>query len=369
MTFGSIEAVNRTTASTVNLNELQEELEELRKQVTLLHSENMTLTKQLNTAEDNNALISTQNEQMETRLNSLKVSLDNALKFQIELEDFKSLAKSTQEERDNLHEVAQKHNSRLLELTTENLELNHQLDDTRDQLALVVSDLASARRSHNVTLEKLKQEHEETKSRLDLVEDLNGKLESHIEELKSDINERESQFLSSREPRKLDMMSFDEMFDEMRDVTPDQIMDGPTANSTPFHKRISQTKFRPSSISDEFKGMVILKESSPFCEKSILHNGTGASQLITPSTPEKIDIATQTKMFTAHYSLPLEDYLDFKSLLCGTLSSVFIAFLAFTFFGAIEFGDGRKLMPIFWSPLFPEPYTLVHVQFDQESVW
>ena len=366
MTFGSIEAVNRTTASTINLNELQEELEELRKQVTLLHSENMTLTKQLNTAEDNNTLISTQNEQMESRLNSLKVSLDNALKFQIELEDFKSLARSTQEERDNLHEIAQKHNSRLLELTSENLELNHQLDDTRDQLALVSKDLASARRSHNVTLEKLKQEHEETKSKLDLVENLNGKLESHIEELRSDINERESQFLSSREPRKLDMMSFDEMFDEMRDVTPDQIMDGPAANSTPFHKRISRAKIRPSSISDEFKGIVMLKESSPFCEKSILHNGSGTSLVVPP--PEKIDSATQTKMF-AEYGLPIENYLDLKSILCGTLSSVFFAFLAFTFFGAIEFGDGRKLMPIFWSPFFPEPFSLISVHFDQESVW
>ena len=366
VTFGSIEAVNRTTASTINLNELQEELEELRKQVTLLHSENMTLTKQLNTAEDNNTLISTQNEQMESRLNSLKVSLDNALKFQIELEDFKSLARSTQEERDNLHEIAQKHNSRLLELTSENLELNHQLDDTRDQLALVSKDLASARRSHNVTLEKLKQEHEETKSKLDLVENLNGKLESHIEELRSDINERESQFLSSREPRKLDMMSFDEMFDEMRDVTPDQIMDGPAANSTPFHKRISRAKIRPSSISDEFKGIVMLKESSPFCEKSILHNGSGTSLVVPP--PEKIDSATQTKMF-AEYGLPIENYLDLKSILCGTLSSVFFAFLAFTFFGAIEFGDGRKLMPIFWSPFFPEPFSLISVHFDQESVW
>ena len=216
LTFGSIEAINRTNVSTVNVNELQDELEELRKQVKLLHSENMTLTKQWNTSEDNNAFLTSQNEQMESRLKALKASLDSALKFQIELEEFKSLAKSTQEERDNLHEVAQKHNSRLLELTTENMELNHQLDDTRDQLALVTKDLVSTRRSHNVTLEKLKQENEETKTRLDEVENLNDKLEGQIEELKTDISERESQFLSSREPRKLDMVSFDEMF-EMRD--------------------------------------------------------------------------------------------------------------------------------------------------------
>lgn len=364
LTFGSIEAVNRTNVSTVNVNELQDELEELRKQVKLLHSENMTLTKQWNTSEDNNAFLTSQNEQMESRLKALKASLDSALKFQIELEEFKSLAKSTQEERDNLHEVAQKHNSRLLELTTENMELNHQLDDTRDQLALVAKDLVSTRRSHNVTLEKLKLEHEETKTRLDEVENLNDKLEGQIEELKTDISERESQFLSSREPRKLDMVSFDEMF-EMRDVA-DQIIDGPTANSTPFHKRISRTKLRPSSISDEFRGIVLMKDSSPFCEKSILHNGSTSSLVALSPDTEKVDSATQTGIFPMEY---LQDYLDINKLLCGALSSVFMALFTFTFFGAVEFGDGRKLLPILWSSYFPEPFTMMSIQLDQDSVW
>lgn len=367
LTFGSIEAINRTNVSTVNVNELQDELEELRKQVKLLHSENMTLTKQWNTSEDNNAFLTSQNEQMESRLKALKASLDSALKFQIELEEFKSLAKSTQEERDNLHEVAQKHNSRLLELTTENMELNHQLDDTRDQLALVTKDLVSTRRSHNVTLEKLKQENEETKTRLDEVENLNDKLEGQIEELKTDISERESQFLSSREPRKLDMVSFDEMF-EMRDDMADQIIDGPTANSTPFHKRIRRSKFRPSSISDEFKGIVLMKDSSPFCEKSILHNGSASSvvALSSPAEIEKADSSTQTGIFPIQY---LQDYLDINKLLCGALSSVFMALFTFTFFGAVEFGDGRKLLPILWSSYFPEPFTMMSIQLDQDSVW
>ena len=156
------------------------------------------------------------------------------------------------------------------------------------------------------------------------------------------------------------MVSFDEMF-EMRDSMTDQIVDGPTANSTPFHKRISRTKLRPSSISDEFKGIVMHKDPSPFCEKSVLHNESGASQLVL----EKVDCGTQTMQ----YRLPIEDFIDLKSLFYGTLSSVFLAFLAFTFFGAIEISDGRKLMPILWSPYFPEPFAMVSVQFDQDSVW
>ena len=346
-------------------------MDELRKQVTLLHSENMTLTKKLNTAEDNNAFLTSHNEQMESRLKALKVSLDSSLKFQIQLEEFKSIAKTTQEERDNLHEVAQKHNSRLLELTTENMELNHQLDDTRDQLTLVSKDLVSAKRSHNVTLEKLKQEHEETKIRLDEAENLNDKLENLIEELKSDISERESQFLSSRDlpPQKLDMVSFDEMFEVHKDVG-DQIIDGPTANSTPFHKRISRVKLRPSSISDEFKGIVLMKDSSPFCEKSILHHHSGSDAMISPSSAvETIDSSAQTSGTYPWQYLDYLEYLDFNTLACGALSSLFMALLTFTFFGAVDLGDGRKLMPILWSSYFPEPFTIMSIQLDQDSVW
>ena len=109
-----------------------------------------------------------------------------------------------------------------------------------------------------------------------------------------------------------------------------------------------------------------MKDCSPFCEKSILHhNGSQIEE-------EKVDSAAQTNGTSPvlqYFQDFWSDKMDLSMLAYGVLVSVLMALVTFTFFGAVDFGDGRKLMPILWSSYFPEPFTMISIHLDQDSVW
>ena len=141
--------------------------------------------------------------------------------------------------------------------------------------------------------------------------------------------------------------------------------EGPTANSTPFLKRLSKTKNGGArgSISDEFKVLGV-KEMTPFCEKSALHHesSNGISKPIIMTTSEA---QTQTSFFDRN---PWVD--ENRNYFIAMFSlGLFLPFIVFTFFGAIELEDGRKLFPIFWSSSLPEPVPFLTIKNDPPFVW
>ena len=70
--------------------ELQEEVIELRKQIKIMTDEKNQIFNQLNQTEDINSALQAKNVDNESRIQNLKTSLDNALKYQKEREDMKS---------------------------------------------------------------------------------------------------------------------------------------------------------------------------------------------------------------------------------------------------------------------------------------
>ena len=70
--------------------ELQEEVIELRKQMKIMADEKNQIYNQLNQTEDLNSALQAKNVDNESRIQNLKTSLDNALKYQKELEDMKN---------------------------------------------------------------------------------------------------------------------------------------------------------------------------------------------------------------------------------------------------------------------------------------
>ena len=51
------------------------------------------IANQLNLSEDSNVLLNSQNQDLQNRLKSLKTSLDNALKYQQDMDELKTIGK------------------------------------------------------------------------------------------------------------------------------------------------------------------------------------------------------------------------------------------------------------------------------------
>ena len=83
------------------------------------------------------------------------------------------------------------------------------------------------------------------------------------------------------------------------------------------------------------------------------------------------DIDTQTTIVDIWKSV--KKYYDWKHIaVCFMVISLLLIFgslFLFTFLGAIEFEDGRRLMPIFWSPRFLEPFTFIKIEQVPPGVW
>lgn len=370
-TFGSIEAIAGVSFSNGKLSilELQEEIEELKNQIKNLNDEKVKLANQLNSTEDNNVNLATQNQDLHNRLKSMKLSLDKAFKVQAEMEE-KKLQEFKEEDSKRMKQIVSKNNSRMTELLNENADLQSKLDDTMEQLNVAMKDLNLAKRSHNNTMEKLKVENEEMKVKLNESMVIKVQLENRIEELRSDLTSvRESQFFQ-RTPSIFDTGEADSMLHSFEDdpfatklvVNRAEEDAGPTANSTPFVKRISRNIGVRGSISDEIKFLGV-REMDPFCEKSALHNGSG----VAPKT-QLVETATQTALFRYE---EIWDHFDFTTKILAAIGILLmtVMFLFFTFFGAIELEDGRKLLPIFWFSPLPEPIALLTIRNYAPTVW
>ena len=94
-TFGSIEGINGASfsAKKASIVELQEEIEELKKQTKSMFEDKTKIANQLNLSEDSNVLLNSQNQDLQNRLKSLKTSLDNALKYQQDMDELKTIGK------------------------------------------------------------------------------------------------------------------------------------------------------------------------------------------------------------------------------------------------------------------------------------
>merc|ERR1712223_719705 len=246
-TFGSLEGINGASfsAKKASIVELQEEIEELKKQTKSMFEDKTKIANQLNLSEDSNVLLNSQNQDLQNRLKSLKTSLDNALKYQQDMDELKTIAKNKEEE---LNLVEQNHlgdNSRIVELTNENMELQSKLDETIEQLNGALGEIQSAKKSHCIAIETLREDNEEMKVKLNETMSVKVELENRIEELKSDLsNVRESQFFQ-RTPSIFDAgeseflsPSFDEeafkRYDDKVQGDDGDEVDEPRANSTPF---------------------------------------------------------------------------------------------------------------------------------------
>ena len=60
---------------------------------------------------------------------------------------------------------------------------------------------------------------------------------------------------------------------------------------------------------------------------------------------------------------------SWKSVAIGFVVLLTMAIFIFTFSGALEMEDGRKLMPIFWCSWMPEPFTLIKIGNVPPTVW
>ena len=373
-TFGSIEAINGASfsAGKPSIVELQEEIEELKNQIMNLNEERAKMAHQINLTEDSNLQLSSNNQELKQRLNALKISLDKALLHQTEIDELKTLAENKEEEKTIWAQTAAKNNSRVSELMHENIELRNRLDETMDQLSNAMSDLKLAKSFHNSSVEKLKVENEEIKVKLNESMAIKQQLENRIDALKSDLtNARESQYFqrtpSIFETEETDFFSpsFDDdpfAMTKLNGCRAEGDENEPTANSTPFLKRLSRNVGVRGSISDEIK-VLDMREISPFCEKSFLHNESGVTK-----TKETAEAATQTPLFKGWFPISSDEndktFISTSVLVCLTLTV-----LAFTFFGAVDLGDGKTLLPILWSPYLPEPVALLSIRSEIPSVW
>ena len=378
-TFGSIEGINGASFSInkASIVELQEEIEELKKQTKSMFDEKTKLANHLNLSEDGNVQLTTQNQELQNRLKSLKASLDNALKYHQEIDELKTLAKSKEEELTMIEQNRIKNTSRIEEITNENMELQSRLDETMEQLSNALSDLHLAKKSHSVAIENLKEDNQEMKSKLNESMAVKVELESRIEELKNDMtNARESQFFQ-RTPSIFDMSeseflspSFDEegLTKKIEEKVQEGEEEGPAANSTPFLKRLSRCNGVRGSISDEIKVLGV-REMTPFCEKSALHNDSNS---VVAKHVETVECATQTALFD-RWNEPETDLQKPDQILSNIAAMIFLAMMTFFFFfGAIELEDGRMLMPMFWkltSNWLSEPYAFLSITHDPPMVW
>jgi len=381
-TFGSIEGINGASfsAEKASIVELQEEIEELKKQTKNMFDDKTKIANQLNMSEDGNVLLTSQNQDLQNRLKSLKTSLDNALKFQQEMDELKTIAKNKEEELNLVEQNHLKNNSRIVELTNENMDLQSRLDETMEQLNGAMGELQLAKKSHSIAIETLREDNEEVKVKLNETMSVKVELENRIEELKSDLtNVRESQFFQ-RTPSIFDAgeseflsPSFDEEaftrgFDDKVQRDDGDEVDEPRANSTPFLKRLSRCNGVRGSISDEIKVLGV-KEMTPFCEKSGLHNDSngGVAQQV-----ETVECSTQTALFDRRNESSLDNENSEQCLANIAIFIVFSAAIFFLFFGAVELDSGRIFMPYFWnlgSMLMSEPCSLFSVTHQPLAVW
>lgn len=368
-TFGSIEAINGASlnVSKPTIAELHTEMDEMRSQLKVVNDEKAKLLSQLNSTEDSNTHLTSQNQELHKRLRSLKESLDKALKYQSELDELRTLADSREEESKILEQSAAKNSSRVSELVNENMELQNKLEETMEQLTAATEDLREAKKSHNSTFEKMKDENEKIKEELDQTLALKEEFERRIEELQSEVsNIRESQFFQ-RGPSSFDngesefmSPSYDDPFTRMIE----ERADGPSAISTPsFKKFMKSTPHVRGSISDEIK-ILGMKDDNPFCEKSGLHNES--AQASVPKTT--CETGTQTAYFSPE-SDDEDSSWNASSIVKRIACVIGFVLVVFTFFGAIEFEDGRKLLPILCLPGFPEPMALLSIRNGAPEVW
>ena len=350
--------------------ELQEEICDLKAHIKNVTDEKFKSASLLIISEDSNAQLKERNDELVKRLEQMKKSLDQALQYQKEVEELKSIAKSKEEERDVYEQAVVKNNSRLSEVVNENIELQSKLDETSEKLCNALNNLTTAKKTHCLTMEKLKQDNDEMKTKLNESLAIKVQLEGRIEELKSDVNSmRESQFFQ-RTPSIFEFgeseflsPSFDDDPFGTNKMIDDKAHDhGPTANSTPFLKRLSRNSGVRGSISDEIKVMGV-REMTPFCEKSTLHDDTRNGKVLSSET------GTQTPVCQEKIYL-LDDYALDLNLGMKIMGIIFLLGLVFfTFFGAIEFEDGRKLFPIFWSSGLPEPVAFLSIKSEPAVVW
>lgn len=328
---GSIEAINGVSFSggKTNYIELVEEIEELRKQIKIMHDEKTKLTNQVMIVEDSSTVIQSQNGDLQQRLKNTKVALDNALKYQNEYENLKNAAQTTEEECSNLQGILVDNNSRVFELQTKNADILSQLDDTRDQLNDLQHELCNVKKGNAENMELLVEEQELVKSKWNESIAINLQLEGRIEALQSDLSfARESQFFQKTPPifETGDSDLFGASFDEMDPFSVKQEHkenEGPVAYSTPFHGRVSRARGMRGSIGDEIKMLGV--QGSPLCEKSILHN---------VSKVEMADASTQTP--TIDGWIGWAKSLGWRVLAAGSGFAFFILVMAFTFFGAVQ---------------------------------
>ena len=364
ITFGSIEAINGASFSNggnIPYSELAEENSEFRKTIKDLHDETTNLKNNLIVAEDANALMTSKNHELKSKLKSMKNALDKAMRYQVELDDLKTVARNSEEECYNYQAIAATKDSRVAELMQENTELRASLDEAHDKLDNALRDLKKSKASHNQTVDKLKQEKCDMEKKLNDTVSLAFQMEQKIEELKSDLsNVRESQFFQKTPPI-FDTGESDVLGPSFDDADPFELRRpmslGPVANSTPYLKRQSKNNGVRGSIGDEIK-MVGIQGSSPLCEKSALLNG---------SVFKTTESCTQTPFST---SMPyFGDYLTWKNVSVGAGLAIFVLIMTFTFFGALEIENGRKLMPILWSPWMPEPIAVISIYDPAPRVW
>ena len=76
-----------------------------------------------------------------------------------------------------------------------------------------------------------------------------------------------------------------------------------------------------------------------------------------------------TVVLYLRYVIYLLSSYSWKPVAIGFVVLLTMAIFTFTFFGAVEFEDGRKLMPIFWSSWMPEPFTLIKFENVPPHVW
>ena len=99
--------------------------------------------------------------------------------------------------------------------------------------------------------------------------------------------------------------------------------EGPAANSTPFLKRLSRCNGVRGSISDEIKVLGV-REMTPFCEKSALHNDSNS---VVAKHIETVECATQTALFD-RWNEPETDLQKPDQILSNIAAIIFLAMMA-----------------------------------------
>merc|ERR1719427_1881713 len=194
-----------------------------------------------------------------------------------------------------------------------------------EQLNGAMGELQLAKKSHSIAIETLREDNEEMKVKLNETMSVKVELENRIEELKSE-------FLSPS----FDEEAFKRYHDKVQGDDGDEV-DEPRANSTPFLKRLSRCNGVRGSISDEIKVLGV-KEMTPFCEKSGLHNDSngGVAQQV-----ETVECSTQTALFDRKNESSLDNENSEQCLANIAIFIVVSAAIFFLFFGAVELDSGR----------------------------